>query len=238
MKYNEAYQRNIGIFTEKQQKKLQKTKIAIFGLGGVGGRTAETFARYGIGEMSIVEPGYFDEPDMNRQVGATRQNIGKSKAQVMDGLLHRVNPFMKINSYDTAILNVSDLEACLEGSSLVIDAIDCSVYEPHMFLAKAARKIGLYNLFGSISDSFVNLMIYDPNGMTFEEFWPRIRKGSVTSSQAGTAAVIGGWIALEAAVIITGKRKKKDIVTVPIVRSIDLLDFKLYKYEWPQVNEK
>jgi molybdopterin/thiamine biosynthesis adenylyltransferase len=66
MTYDEAYNRNIGIFTHEEQKHLRESKVTIAGVGGVGGIQAATLARFGVGELAFFDPGIFDEPDLNK----------------------------------------------------------------------------------------------------------------------------------------------------------------------------
>ena len=97
--YDQVYLRNIGIFTGRQQARLRQAKITVAGVGGVGGIQAVTLARMGIGEMTIMDPGVFDEPDMNRQYAAMKNTIGQNKARATAGLLKKINPFMKLNVF-------------------------------------------------------------------------------------------------------------------------------------------
>ena len=90
MNYDQVYLRNIGIFTGRQQARLRQAKITVAGVGGVGGIQAVTLARMGIGEMTIMDPGVFDEPDMNRQYAAMKNTIGQNKARATAGLLKKI----------------------------------------------------------------------------------------------------------------------------------------------------
>jgi tRNA A37 threonylcarbamoyladenosine dehydratase len=145
MSYQDVYQRNYGLFLEEEQEKIRNSKIAIAGVGGVGGIQAATLARFGIGELSILDPGIFDEPDMNRQFGATKSNIGRNKAIAIGEMLKEINPFMKLNVFTQALNDQQSIE-------------------------------------DFISDS------------------------------AGAAALNGGLVATEAILILTGKRKHKNII--------------------------
>jgi molybdopterin/thiamine biosynthesis adenylyltransferase len=254
MDYDLVYGRNIGLFTKEEQEKLKAAKVAIAGVGGVGGIQAATLARFGIGKMAIMDPGVFDEPDMNRQYAATKSTLGRNKAIATAQFLRDINPFIEIDVVDRALTKENELEEFIADSDLVIDAIDYTGFDHKARFAEIARKMGTYNLSAPIPDFGTLLMIFDPEGMTMEAFLgaPKNKnqlrdfappperyfgkslcpknlndffrnKLSYISTNAGAAALNGGVVATEAALMITGKRKKRDIVTVPQVMYIDLL---------------
>lgn len=170
MDYFAAYGRNIGLFTKEQQEMLRVSQIAIAGVGGVGGIQAVTLARFGVGEMSIVDPGFFDEPDLNRQYGAQKSTLGRNKAVVIGEMLRVINPFVKVNVYEKAMCTEQELSNFINGATLAIDAIDYMGFDHKAMFAEAARKKGVYNLSAPIPDFGSLLMIFDPHGMTLEEF--------------------------------------------------------------------
>jgi len=182
MKYEQVYLRNIGLFTEEQQNCLRRAKVTVAGMGGVGGIQAATLARMGIGELVIMDPGVFDEPDMNRQFAAMQSTIGKNKALATAPLLKDINPFLKLTVLDRAPEKKAELADAVRGSDLVIDAIDYRGFDYKVLFAEVAREQGLYNLTAPIPDFGTLLMIFDPRGMTLEQFyeaptdraaWPR-----------------------------------------------------------------
>lgn len=240
MEYEEAYVRNIGIFTAEQQEILRNSKVTIGGLGGVGGYAALGIARYGIGELSIMDPGLFGLPDMNRQYGALEHTIGRNKAKVMEEILKEVNPFMKINTSTQAILDSSELERFMEGSALVIDAIDAFACEQRELYAQVARKLGLYNINCGVgwgeNESSVYMIIFDPEGVHLEEIFNHLKAPPLNCpQQVGTNMAAGAWAALEAAAIITGKKKKKDILCAPFEREWNLYTGESYLYRFNQL---
>jgi molybdopterin/thiamine biosynthesis adenylyltransferase len=171
MDYDLVYGRNIGLFTKEEQEKLKGAKVAIAGVGGVGGIQAATLARFGIGKMAIMDPGVFDEPDMNRQYAATKSTLGKNKAIATAQFLKDINPFMEIDVVDRALTKENELEEFIADSDLVIDAIDYTGFDHKARFAEIARKMGTYNLSAPIPDFGTLLMIFDPEGMTMEEFF-------------------------------------------------------------------
>src|SRR5712671_2169680 len=81
--YDEAFSRNIGWVTEWEQLALRHKRIAIAGMGGVGGFHLLTLVRFGIGAFNIADGDVFDLVNFNRQAGAMLDSIGRSKVAVM-----------------------------------------------------------------------------------------------------------------------------------------------------------
>ena len=81
--YAAAFTRNIGWVTEWEQDLLRGKRVAIAGLGGVGGSHLLTLTRMGIGAFSLADFDTFDYANFNRQVGATIASVGRRKLDVM-----------------------------------------------------------------------------------------------------------------------------------------------------------
>jgi len=261
MNYNQIYQRNIGLFTEEEQNKLKNAKVAVAGVGGVGSYQAVALARLGIGELSIMDPGVFDEPDMNRQYGAMRSTIGKNKAEATAPILRDISPYLKVNVYTAAADTADDVDAFIADAALVIDAIDYAGFWHKQLLHERARSQGLYILSGPIPGFGATMQIFSPTGMTVETFYgapenketwgdfripitkiappdaiPQIlydfeqAKISYLSTNGASAQLVGGLLGMEAAFMITGKRTEKELITVPEMVYIDLMQRKFTVY--------
>jgi tRNA A37 threonylcarbamoyladenosine dehydratase len=89
--------RNIGVYTKEEQAILQKKKVIIFGLGGVGGYEAILFSRMGIGHLTGVDPDVFEISNINRQMLATSRVIGKAKAKVAEEVVTDIHPYLSTN---------------------------------------------------------------------------------------------------------------------------------------------
>src|SRR5436190_7249977 len=74
--YEEAFRRNRGLCTDNEQHILRNSRVAIAGMGGVGGVHLVTLARLGVGKFTIADPDSFDVVNFNRQYGATMSNLG------------------------------------------------------------------------------------------------------------------------------------------------------------------
>jgi molybdopterin/thiamine biosynthesis adenylyltransferase len=167
--YEDLFQRNIGILNKKDQQKLRKSRIAIAGLGGVGGIQAITLARTGIGAFNLADPEVYAVSDINRQYGATVKTIGKKKADVMEKIIKEINPYADIKKfYGIATGNLDDF---LEDSNLVIEAIEYFSLENKLNLYRKAREKNLHVITSPIIGYGSSLLVFSPKGMTFEEFF-------------------------------------------------------------------
>ncbi|NLL70996.1 MAG: tRNA threonylcarbamoyladenosine dehydratase [Epulopiscium sp.] len=108
---------------QKAMEKLYKSKVAIFGIGGVGSFVAEGLVRSGIGEFVLVDHDRIDSTNINRQIHATTVTIGQPKVEVMKERMLQIHPEVKIQTYQTFFLPEQD-EIPWEDWDYVVDAID------------------------------------------------------------------------------------------------------------------
>lgn len=158
-------------FTRTQLKRIANSKVVVAGVGGVGGVEAAVLAGLKVGEMTIFDPGVFDEPDMNRQFGARVSTLGENKAIATARFLRRIHPDIKLNVFDYAPATATELDELLSGASVAIDAIDYMGFDYKALFAQAVRRAGLYNFTAPISGLATAIFILDPNGMTLEELY-------------------------------------------------------------------
>jgi len=162
------YDRTARFITAEGVKKLQKSTVAIAGCGGYGGSVLVTLARLGIGSFILAEPNNFDNPDLNRQWGATLNTIGKNKALVYEEYLKSLNPDIKVRTYTNG-LTLDNVEEFLDGATIAIDGLDVLV--PTALRKKyynTARKKGIYCMVGPLIGMGAALVVSDPNGMPLD----------------------------------------------------------------------
>ena len=97
--YQKAFLRNLGLITPEEQEKLKNSRIAIAGMGGVGGIHLITLARFGIGMFNTTDSDTFELPNINRQYGANAKTFGLNKAEVMRDMLKDINPFADVRVF-------------------------------------------------------------------------------------------------------------------------------------------
>src|SRR3954462_13106999 len=101
--YQEAFARHLGLVNSEEQDRLRSSRVAIAGMGGVGGIHLITLARLGIGAFHIADPDDFELVNFNRQFGATTRTLGRGKAEVMAEAARAVNPELRLRNFSEAI---------------------------------------------------------------------------------------------------------------------------------------
>lgn len=112
------------IFGKEAMKKLANSRVAIFGIGGVGGFTAEALARSGVGTLDLIDDDRVCLTNINRQIFATRKTVGKLKIDVARERLLEINPDMTINTYKTFYMPETADQFDFSQYDYVVDAID------------------------------------------------------------------------------------------------------------------
>ncbi|MGC2049123.1 MAG: ThiF family adenylyltransferase [Gallionella sp.] len=115
--YKSAFSRNIGWLTQNEQDRLRNSRIAIAGMGGVGGIHLVTLARLGVGKFSIADFDTFDLVNFNRQAGANIRTLGQEKAKVMAEQARDINPELDIRVLPDGV-NEQNLDDFLNGVDL------------------------------------------------------------------------------------------------------------------------
>lgn len=105
-------------------EKLRRSRVAVFGLGGVGGHAAEALARAGIGTLHLVDGDAVAESNINRQIVALHSTIGQNKADVMGARALDINPGAHVYTYP--IFYTAETKSAIDFSQLdyVLDAVD------------------------------------------------------------------------------------------------------------------
>jgi len=173
--YAKAFSRNIGLLTEEEQKKLRTCKIAIAGVGGVGGFHLMTLVRLGVGQFHITDMDCYEVPNLQRQCGAFMNTLGKNKAAVMKQSALSVNPHAEIQSFETGV-SKENIDAFLSGVDILIDGIEFFAFETRRMIFNEARKRGIYTITAGPLGFGSALLIFSPSGMGFDEYFD-IREG-------------------------------------------------------------
>lgn len=104
--------------------KLKESKVAVFGVGGVGSFAAEALARSGVGNIVLVDYDDVCLTNINRQIHATRKTVGMPKVDVMRERILEINPHAQVNVYKRLYNRDAAEEVLSESYDYVIDAID------------------------------------------------------------------------------------------------------------------
>ncbi|MCR5457280.1 MAG: tRNA threonylcarbamoyladenosine dehydratase [Clostridiales bacterium] len=105
-------------------EKLNKCRVAVFGVGGVGGYAVEALARSGIGTIDVIDSDVVDISNINRQIIATSKTVGRKKVEVAKERIADINPDSKVNAYDVFYNDETRSLFDFDSYDYVIDAID------------------------------------------------------------------------------------------------------------------
>ena len=120
----EKFSRNEMLFGKEALKKLNSSRVAVFGIGGVGGYALEALVRAGVGEIDIIDSDLVATSNINRQIIATVETVGKKKVDVAEARAKAINPDVKINKFDVFYLPETAHLFDFKNYDYVIDAID------------------------------------------------------------------------------------------------------------------
>jgi len=168
--YSDAFSRNIGWVTEAEQEILRRSRIAIGGLGGVGGVHLLTMARMGIGRFSIADLDVFEIGNFNRQAGASIDTVGQPKVEVMAQALRSINPEVDLRSFPQGIQE-STLDDFLDGVDLYLDGLDFFAFRVRRSVFAACERRGIPVVTAAPLGFGTALIVFAPGGMPFEQYF-------------------------------------------------------------------
>lgn len=168
--YQTAFIRNLGWVTPQEQEVLRHSRVAIAGLGGVGGIYLMTLARLGVGKFNLAEYDKFELSNFNRQAGAFMSTIGQSKIEVMIKRARDINPELEINAFQTGVTN-DNIEEFLKDADVYVDGIDFFATEARELIFNKCAELSIPAVTAAPIGMSTALLVYMPGGMTFEEYF-------------------------------------------------------------------
>jgi molybdopterin/thiamine biosynthesis adenylyltransferase len=167
--YKQAFDRNRGLVSEKQQETLRNATIAIPGMGGVGGVHATTLARLGIGNFHIADFDTFSLANFNRQAGAMMSTVDKSKVDVIGAMVADINPHAVITKFGA--ITDENLDVFLDGVDIIVDGMDFFEIDVRRMIFKRAHEKGIPVVTAAPLGFGSAVHIFDTHGMTFDEYF-------------------------------------------------------------------
>jgi len=112
------------LFGENAMNRLRNARVAVFGVGGVGGYVVEVLARSGVGELHLVDNDTVSLSNLNRQIIALHSTLGRPKVEVAEERIHDINPHCKVVKHPLFYLPENADEIDLGQMDYVVDCID------------------------------------------------------------------------------------------------------------------
>ncbi len=136
-----AFSREELLIGKEGVEKLKKSRVLLFGLGGVGGYCAEALARAGVGEIGLVDHDVFTLTNLNRQLHATMKTLGRYKVDVVRERILEIAPGCVVRIYRKFCLPETAEEFDFQNYDYIVDAIDTVAGK--LAIAKNAEKAGV-----------------------------------------------------------------------------------------------
>lgn len=121
---SDRFSRTEMIFGHEAMKRLSEARVAVFGIGGVGGYVVEALARSGIGELDLIDNDTVSVSNINRQIIALESTVGMYKTDAAKARIADINPDCKVNVYRTFFMPDTSSQFDFSLYDYVIDAID------------------------------------------------------------------------------------------------------------------
>ena len=168
--YHTAFSRNIGWLTPMEQAILRGKRVAIAGLGGVGGSHLLTLTRLGIGAFTIADLDAFELANLNRQAGARISTMGQQKTDALCAMARDINPELVISTFDRGI-NDANIDGFLQEADLYVDGLDYFAVPARRTVFSACAKKAIPAVTAAPLGMGAAVLNFLPGGMSFEEYF-------------------------------------------------------------------
>ena len=145
----EQYVRTAMLFGNSAIETLQNKRVIVFGIGGVGGHVVEVLARSGVGAIDLVDHDVVSESNINRQIIATHQSIGRKKIEVMKERILSIQPECKVTLWDTFYLPEESAQIPFDEYDYIVDAIDTVTAKIDLVLQANAHNVPILSSMGT-----------------------------------------------------------------------------------------
>ena len=144
---NSAFSRVERLLGANSLSQLNRARVILFGVGGVGGWCAEALVRSGIGHLTLVDPDCVDVTNINRQLPATTRTVGRPKVDVLRERLLEINPLCEVTALQERYTLGADFQ--LAGYDVIIDAIDSLTDKANLILEATACPGAFFSSMGA-----------------------------------------------------------------------------------------
>ena len=176
--YDLAFSRNIGWVTKEEQALLRNKRIAIAGMGGVGGEYLITMSRLGIGKFNIADLDEFEVGNFNRQAGAFLHTVNKEKVRSLEEQALSINPESDINVFPEGV-NEENMSEFFKDVDLYLDGLDVFAPEIRQKIFAYCAKHNIPAITAGPIGMGAAILCFMPGKMTFEDFYGMAGKSNL-----------------------------------------------------------
>ena len=134
---------------KEAMEKLQRSRVAVFGIGGVGGYVCEALVRSGVGAFDLIDDDKVCLTNLNRQIMATRKTVGKYKADVMKERMQEINPDVEVNVHRCFFLPENAEDFPFEKYDYVVDAVDTVTAKLEIVMQAKKKRVPVISCMGA-----------------------------------------------------------------------------------------
>lgn len=168
--YDKGFSRNIGWVTREEQSKLKSARIAIAGMGGVGGAHLRSLCRLGLTKFHISDFDDFAIHNMNRQAGAFVSTLGKGKMATMAAMARDINSEVELVEFPEGV-NEDNVDKFLAGVDVYVDGLDFFALPARRMVFARCREKGIPVLTAAPLGIGTALLYFSPKGMSAEDYF-------------------------------------------------------------------
>jgi len=168
--YPTAFSRNIGWVTPEEQERLRQSRVAIAGMGGVGGSHLLTLTRLGVGRFNLADFDTFAVENFNRQAGANLHSIGRPKLDTLCEMALDINPELEIERFPEGV-QAERAGEFLAGCDLYLDGLDFFALAARRAVFAACHRLGIPAVTAAPLGMGSALLNFLPGRMSFEDYF-------------------------------------------------------------------
>ncbi|MDE7307786.1 MAG: tRNA threonylcarbamoyladenosine dehydratase [Lachnospiraceae bacterium] len=146
---SEEFSRTELLLGKEAMDRLKKSRVAVFGIGGVGGYVCEALVRSGIGAFDLIDSDKVSLSNLNRQIIATRRSIGRYKTEVMKERMLDINPEIDVRIYNTFFLPENADEFPFYEYDYVVDAVDTVTAKIELVMKAEEKHVPIISSMGA-----------------------------------------------------------------------------------------
>ena len=199
------YERNLGTLGRDGQSRLLAAKVLVVGLGGLGGHVVEMLARLGVGRITGVDGDSFDETNLNRQIFADLENLGRPKAEVARERVRCINPAVEFTPHAARLETLGP--GMLRGCGLAFDCLDS--IPSRLALAALCSRARVTMVHGAIAGWCGQVGVCPPGGDLFRKLYGEATGPRGMETELGnlpmTAAVAANLMVAAGLPLLLGK---------------------------------
>lgn len=168
----ERYARNFNSISREEQEKIMNLKVAIVGLGGLGGYVLENLVRLGVKSFNLIDRDVFEESNLNRQILSTEKTIGLKKAEVAYRRAKEIDSSVQAKVFSAELDD--NREDMLEGVDIVVDCLDSIA--GRLKLETLCHKLNLTLVHGAIRGYYGQVTVSSPQNRCLRMIYKDLRK--------------------------------------------------------------